>query len=398
MGIKAAALNRPLSSFSPGEKTRLLLSALFLRKNRFLLIDEPTNHLDMQGRDIAADYLSGKTGFLLISHDRNFLDRCADHIMALQKDSIRIEQGNYSSYKYNKQLQDDFELEKNERLKKDINRLKISSREKAAWSGKTENSKIGNHTADRGAIGHKAAKMMKRSLVIQARLQKGIEQKETLLKNIEFTAPLSLHPLQHPSRSLISMLDVSFSYSENSPIINHLNMNLRKGQRLALAGHNGAGKSTLLKLLAGFIKPTGGSISKPGDLIISILPQEMAKVSGTAFELAQSEEVETDYFLTILRKLGFPREAFTRDARGFSLGQQKKLLLAASMAKQAHLYLWDEPLNYIDLESREQIEAMLSDTEATMVFVEHDRHFVSSVATDIFSWDEQGNITTGEIT
>ena len=119
---------------------------------------------------------------------------------------------------------------------------------------------------------------------------------------------------------------------------------------------------------------------------------------GTAYELAQNEELEIDYFLTILRKLGFPREAFTRDARGFSMGQKKKLLLAASMAKQAHIYLWDEPLNYIDLESREQIETMLTDTCATMVFVEHDRHFVKEVATDAISWDEAGNICPIDLT
>ena len=397
MGIDSSALMRPLSSFSPGEKTRLLLSALFLRKNRFLLIDEPTNHLDMHSRGIVADYLSSKTGFLLISHDRDFLDRCVDHMMALQKDKIHIEQGNYSSYQYNKQLQDDFELQKNKLLKKDIIRLTSSSREKAVWSDKIEASKIGSHAADRGAIGHKAAKMMKRSLAIEARLQKQIEQKETLLKNIEFTAPLSLHPIRHASRTLFNLLDVCFSYEDGINTISHLNLNLIQGKRLALMGHNGVGKSTLLKLLTGALQPTSGSISKPDDLIISVLPQEMRLVAGTAFEIAQNEGVETDYFLAILRKLGFPREAFTRDARSFSMGQQKKLLLAASMAKQAHIYLWDEPLNYIDLESREQIEAMLSQTSATMVFVEHDRHFVNQVATDAVSWDEQGNILMLEI-
>ena len=102
MGIPENQLDRPFISFSPGERTRLLLAALFLRKNRFLLIDEPTNHLDMQGRDIVADYLSRKQGFLLVSHDRSFLDRSVDHILALQKNSIRLEQGNYSSYRRNK--------------------------------------------------------------------------------------------------------------------------------------------------------------------------------------------------------------------------------------------------------------------------------------------------------
>ena len=383
MGIPADQLDRPFLSFSPGERTRLLLCALFLRKNRFLLIDEPTNHLDMRGRDIAAEYLSGKPGFLLVSHDRSFLDRSVDHIMALQKNSIRIERGTYSSYRDNKQAQDEYELDQNERLKKDIRRLTQSAREKAAWSDKVEASKIGEHTFDRGHVGHMAAKMMKRSLSIRNRIDRSIEEKEALLKEVEFTDALSLHPIKHPSRVLISALDLSFHYEGGPDLVSGLNLRVTQGQRITIAGFNGAGKSTLLKLLQGTLAPIGGTISRPKDLIISTLPQETGSVSGTPFELAGREELETDYFLTLLRKFGFPRESFTRDAREFSMGQQKKLLLAASMAKPAHLYLWDEPLNYIDLESREQIEDMLKDTDATLVFVEHDRHFVEKIATDI---------------
>ena len=228
-----------------------------------------------------------------------------------------------------------------------------------------------------------AAKMMKRSLSIRNRIDRSIEEKEALLKEVEFTDALSLHPIKHPSRVLISALDLNFHYEGGPDLVSGLNLRVTQGQRIAIAGFNGAGKSTLLKLLQGTLAPTGGTISRPKDLIISTLPQETGSVSGTPFELAGREELETDYFLTLLRKFGFPRESFTRDAREFSMGQQKKLLLAASMAKPAHLYLWDEPLNYIDLESREQIEDMLKDTDATLVFVEHDRHFVEKIATDI---------------
>ncbi len=383
MGIPASALQRPFLSFSPGERTRLLLCALFLRKNRFLLIDEPTNHLDMRGRDIAADYLAGKSGFMLVSHDRSFLDRSVDHIMALQKNSVRIEKGNYSSYRQNKQAQDEFELEQNERLKKDIRRLTQSAREKAAWSDKAEASKIGDHVADRGYVGHMAAKMMKRSISMQNRIQRSLEEKEALLKEIEFTDSLSLHPLKHSARTLIDALDLSFRYPGGPDILSNLSLRITQGQRIAIAGHNGAGKTTLLKLLQGILKPTRGSISRPRDLIISTLPQEAGHAQGTPFEIAERKGLAADYFLALLRKLGFPRESFIRDAKGFSMGQQKKLLLAASMARPAHLYLWDEPLNYIDLESREQIEEMLAATEATLVFVEHDRRFVEKVATEI---------------
>jgi len=382
MGVEACELSRPFDTFSPGERTRLLLCALFLRKNRFLLIDEPTNHLDMQGRDIAAQYLAGKRGFLLVSHDRTFLDRSVDHIMALQKNSVLVEQGNYSTYRRNKQMRDDHERGQNERLQKDIRRLTESGREKAQWSDRVEATKIGQGPCDRGAIGHKAAKMMKRSLAIRQRIDRRIEEKESLLKELERADPIHLQPLAHPARVLLTANDLGFAYPDGPPLIRSLSLVIARGQRLAITGGNGTGKSTLLKLLAGQLMPMAGSLSGPQDLVISTLPQETGSLRGTPRALAGRWGLETDHFFTLLRKFDFPREAFERDAGGFSLGQQKKLLLAASMARPAHLYLWDEPLNYIDLESREQIEDMLVDTQATMVFVEHDRHFVERVATD----------------
>ncbi len=384
LGIEPAALTRPFMSFSPGERTRLLLAALFLRKHRFLVIDEPTNHLDMAGRALVGEYLAGKQGFLLVSHDRAFLDRSVDHIMALQKNSVVITQGDYSSYRHNKQQQDDFERAQHARLTGDINRLKESSRQKAGWSDKVEASKIGQGVADRGYVGAKSAKMMKRSLAIQARIDRQIEEKEGLLKELEYTSPINLQPLRHPARQLMSLSEICFGYDEVD-IISDLSLSLEQGERLAISGGNGSGKSTLLKLMLGELSPRSGRRGGPRDLIISSLPQEAGQLSGTPFELAQRLQLPTDHFLMLLRKFDFPREAFERDMRDYSQGQKKKLLLAASMARPAHLYLWDEPLNYIDVESREQIESMLAQTTATLVFVEHDRRFVDKVATRILT-------------
>lgn len=280
-------------------------------------------------------------------------------------------------------MQDDFERQQNEKLTQDIRRLTASSREKAAWSNKLEATKIGGHTYDRGAVGAQAARTMKRSLAIRGRIDRQIEQKEALLKKLERADPIHLHPLSHPARTLLTAENVCFAYPGGSLLLQNFSLRLMQGQRVAIVGSNGAGKSTLLKLLAGRLFPTAGQIRRPCDLIISTLPQELGRVSGTPYALADAWGLETDLFFTLLRKFDFSREVFQRDAGGFSMGQQKKLLLAASMARLAHLYLWDEPLNYIDLESREQIEDMLRDTQATLVFIEHDRHFVDSVATEL---------------
>ena len=379
MEIDHRELSRPMNSFSPGERTRLLLAAMFLRKNRFLLIDEPTNHLDMAGREVVAKYLKHRQGFIVVSHDRWFLDQVADHVMALQKTGVHIEQGNYSSYRANKALRDQFEREENERLESDIRRLKETAMEKSEWSDRVEATKIGNGPTDRGRIGHLAAKMMKRSLAIRTRIDREIEEKEALLHDLEHASALTLHPLRHPAKILLRLNDVSAGY-DGKAIFEHMSFEVEQGDRLMLAGSNGSGKSTLVKLLLGQLQPMAGRFACASNLVISHMPQTADALAGTPVELAEREGLRLDYFLMLLRKLDFRREAFERDMSGYSMGMKKKVLLAASLSKPAHLYIWDEPLNYIDLESREQIERMLMDSEATMIFVEHDQAFAQNIA------------------
>ncbi len=380
LGFAAEELERPVESFSPGERTRLMLGAMFLRRNRFLLIDEPTNHLDREGRERVADYLRRKKGFLLVSHDRWFLDQTVDHICALHKTGMHVEQGNYSSYAANKARQDAFEIERNERLQTDIRRLTETAREKAAWSDRVEATKIGTHQGDRGRVGHLAAKMMKRSLAIQQRTESMIEEKKALLRDIEYASALTLHPLEHPARVLVRLTEAEAGY-DGRVVIGPLNLEIAQGERVAVSGGNGQGKSTLIKLILGELEPMAGRVHRASGLIVSALPQLAEGFSGTPREVGEREGLDLSYFLMLLRKLDFPREAFERDMRGFSMGQQKKVLVAASMARSAHLYLWDEPLNYIDLPSREQIENMLAETNATLLFVEHDRRFEERIAT-----------------
>jgi ATPase subunit of ABC transporter with duplicated ATPase domains len=162
--------------------------------NGFLLIDEPTNHLDMNGRRIVSEYLRSKCGFILVSHDRAFLDNCTDHILSINRTNIEIQKGNFSSWWNNKQLRDNLEIARNDALKKEIKRLETSARRVSNWSDRVERSKKGERLSgikpDKGYIGHKSAKMMKRSKVIESRVQTDIEEKSALLKNIETASSL----------------------------------------------------------------------------------------------------------------------------------------------------------------------------------------------------------------
>ena len=141
--VSEDVLHRPFGTLSNGEQTKVMLAALFLKENSFLLIDEPTNHLDLPGRKIVGDYLKGKSGFILVSHDRFFLDDCVDHVLSINKSNIEIERGNFSSWFENKERKDNFEIAENEKLKKEIKRLRETAKEKAQWSDVAESRKIG---------------------------------------------------------------------------------------------------------------------------------------------------------------------------------------------------------------------------------------------------------------
>lgn len=369
---------RPFETLSNGEQTKVLLAALFLNRERFLLIDEPTNHLDARARDIVSAYLKKKKGFILVSHDRSFLDVCVDHILSINRTNIEVQSGNFSSYMTNFQNQQEREISQNERLKKDINRLKQSAKRSAVWSDKVEISKTGAY--DKGYIGHKSAKMMKRSKSIEARQQQAIKEKSKLLRNIEVVENLKISSLVYHADTLASFADVSVCYDGNT-ICKPISFSLKQGDRIAVDGKNGSGKSSLLKLLMGYDIVHTGEIIKGSGLIISYVSQDTSHLKGSLSDFAEKNQINESLFKTILRKMDFERIQFEKSIEEFSGGQKKKVLLAKSLCEHAHLYVWDEPLNFIDIYSRMQIEQLIKEFSPTMIFVEHDKTFRNEIAT-----------------
>lgn len=382
--VEADVLFRPFDTLSNGEQTKTLLAALFLKENHFLLIDEPTNHLDAAARKAVGEYLKKKCGFILVSHDRSLLDCCVDHILSINKTNIEIQSGNFSSWWQNKQQQDRFELDQNKRLRKEIGRLNAAARRTSDWSDKTEKTKYTAPNAeakpDRGYVGHKAAKMMKRSKAIQERQQNAIDEKSKLLKNIETTDSLKLFPLNYHADRLAELQNVSLFYGDKA-VCENITFSIRQGDRIALCGKNGCGKSTILKLICGEALSYEGDFFKGSQLKISYVPQDTAGLSGNLRDYAQALGIEETLFLTILRKLDFERSQFDKDISLFSAGQKKKVLIAGSLCEKAHLYVWDEPLNYIDIFSRMQIEELILQYTPTLLFVEHDSAFCQHIAT-----------------
>ena len=380
--VEEEALYRPFSTLSGGEQTKILLALLFAEEDRFLLIDEPTNHLDTHGRQVVARYLEGKKGFILVSHDRDFINSIVDHVLSIEKSKIVIQRGNYDSWEKNKNLEDQYELEKNEKLRKEIRRLRESARQKATWSDKVEATKLGSGPVDRGYIGHKAAKMMKRSKAIEKRYEKAIEEKKNLLKNVEPLEKLQMNVLDHHAKPYIIAEDFTIAYGDEN-IFKPIEFTVEKGDCIVFKGSNGSGKSSIIKAILGRDVPWKGKLEIAKGITISYIPQRFDYVEGNINEFVHKMGLDKTKFLTILRKLGFSRDQFEIPIENFSMGQKKKIFIAKSICEEAHLFIWDEPLNYIDVISRLQIENMILECSPTMILVEHDRRFIDKVATDI---------------
>lgn len=414
LAMDAEILYRPFSTLSNGEQTRVLLALLFTRENHFLLIDEPTNHLDMKTRAVLREYLNTKKGFILVSHDRNFIDGCVDHVLVINRESIEVQQGNFSSWQENKRKQDACELAENERLKKDIKRLTESAREAGQWADKVESTKIGGRSKYeksldlRAYIGEKSRRMQMRRKNLEHRREREIEEKSGLLKNIETVEALKIMPLKHYKEKLVVMEDCTLAYAGSNQgaedsqgskyagessnghdagreIISHFNFEVRQGERIFLKGRNGCGKSSVIKAILQQDNPviTAGKIELPNQLIISYCSQDTSSLHGTIREYAAENEIDETLFMAILRKLDFSRIQFEKRIEDYSGGQKKKVLIAGSLCKQAHLYIWDEPLNFIDVFSRMQIEELILKFKPTMILVEHDRAFMENVATRV---------------
>ena len=380
LDVDDSALDRPFSTLSKGEQTKALLAALFTREDAYPLIDEPTNHLDARGRTLVADYLRRKDGFLLVSHDRAFLNRCINHVLSLNRSDVWVMQGSYDTWEARLNQQNAYEQGRNDALRQDIRHLEESARRTAEWSNKVEASKIGSHIFDRGAVGAKAAAMMKKSTSTLHRRERAIEEKRSLLHNVEKVGDLKLTVLRHPKDVLINITNGYVSY-DGRTVCENVNLTLRRGERIALTGPNGCGKSSILKALVGISGSLTGDISIAPNLVISYVPQQTDDLSGTMAEFISHAEVDETLFKAILRNMDFTRDLFDRPLEHMSQGQKKKLLLARSLCRPAHVYIWDEPMNYIDVLSRVQLEGLLTEYKPTMLLVEHDAIFLDRICT-----------------
>ena len=415
----AELLYRPFDTLSHGERTKIFLALLFSGENDFVLIDEPTNHLDQEAREVVKRYLQAKKGFILVSHDRDVLDACVNHVLVLNRQTIEVQAGNFSSWQQNKERMDQFAQAENEKHLREIASLKKSVDRCARWAERNESTKIGfDPTKEhdrflnaRSHIGEKTRKMQARVKSFEYRMDREIQEKEGLLQDLETPAQLKLMPMQFHKDRLIFVRDLYAGYpGQERPVLEDLQFELMQGERIFLHGKNGCGKSTLIKAILqqaaqknalavsrssaatsqtilpfddSCVEIRSGTMEVASGLVISYINQDTGFLKGSLTQFCKGQKLDKSLFFALLRQLDLEREQFSKNMEEFSEGQKKKVLIAASLQTPAHLYIWDEPLNFIDVFSRMQIEALILKYRPTMLLVDHDVRFRENIATRI---------------
>ncbi|WP_307067692.1 ATP-binding cassette domain-containing protein [Alkalibacillus filiformis] len=376
IGLSPDLLDKRFNLLSGGEQTKVLLVELFLNESAFPLIDEPTNNLDAHGRHVVGQYLNQKKGFIVVSHDEHFLNQFVDHILAINKQSIDVISGNVETWKAEKLNADLLTKKKNEKLQEEIKRLNEVSSQVNNWGNKRENS-----TKD-SSERRLAAKQMKRAKAIKKRTEEMVDEKRSLINNIEEENDLKLK-VNHPRKQVLSLRHFSI-LRDGRPLFEPINVDVEPGERLFIEGENGVGKSTLLNFILGQEK-----FETIGDYHIRLpdhcsllfqTNQDILDIASALQEYALKQEREE--FLYLLHQLGIKRSRFTESSsKHWSAGEQKKVFLANALLGHNELFIWDEVTNSLDIMVVQQLISALNFYKPTMIGVDHNEFFVDAMAT-----------------
>lgn len=386
MGLSQELLERDFATLSGGEQTCMLIIALFLRKDAFVLLDEPTNHLDKGKKEYLKQYLKKKKGYIVASHDTIFLDAVSDHILAINKADISIEQGNYSTWRRNMEVKEQFESRTRQRLMQEINQLERQSKLTRNWSD------IGNKqkypfTSNARTNGTRA--YMRQAKAAEQQIRDNLAEKKQLLRNLEEEKQLSIYQEILETECLIAAENVSYCYEEGGkPVFENVTLRVYPGDKIWLRGQNGAGKTTLLKLLSG--KLQGADIRYKENISIAYVTQEPIWKSGDVKNclwetLKEGEDFQEVFakFLKLCELFDLPEDFVERPLQTLSSGERKKVDVARVLAGNHQVLFLDEPLNYMDVYFKSQLERALTQEELTMIFVEHNEEFGARVANKI---------------
>ena len=362
LGFDRADFERPLSELSGGQKNRAMLARAILSSPDVLLLDEPTNHLDFQAVEFLEEYLArSRRAYLVVTHDRRFLDRVAEEIVDLENGRLTAYSGGYTAYRRQK-----------------AERVLAATRafEKQQEFIDKEQEYIRRNIA---GVNSRQAKGRRTKLARVERLERPQEDGTTV--DFRFDAA------RIGGRVFLRAKDLDAGYEAGAPIVRRVSFELLRGERMAILGENGTGKTTLLKTLAGRLAPLSGNVATGHDVSIGYYDQELRDLDPKRRAIDavwdehpnETEEAVRSY----LARFAFRGDDVFAPIEGLSGGEKGRLTLAVVMKQRHNLLLLDEPTNHLDLDSREALEESLDEFPGSIVFVSHDRAFIDRLATRV---------------
>jgi ATP-binding cassette subfamily F protein 3 len=389
LSLDDVPLNSPVGSLSGGQKTRLGLAALLVGQPQLLILDEPTNHLDISALEWLESWLQDfPGGALIVSHDRTFLDETVNRIVAIndQTHTGRVFEGDYSVYVAAVRSELDKQWSQWRDQQVEIVRLQADVQRTMARAVRKENA-----TKDSTQRRY-AKKVAKRAKSKETRLNRYLEASERVEKpKLTWGLKLDFGDLPVTGQDVIFLEDLAIGYDPSAPLLRDLNLTLRAGERIAVLGPNGHGKSTLLKTIIGELPPLAGQVRIGSSVKIGYLAQEQEILDprSNPLDVILSEAAlnHTDarsflhYFLFAGDDVFIPVEQL-------SYGERARLMLAVLVARGANLLVLDEPINHLDVPSREKFEQALAAFQGSVLAVVHDRYFVDRFATTVWTIED----------
>ncbi|HEV8230889.1 MAG TPA: ABC-F family ATP-binding cassette domain-containing protein [Thermoanaerobaculia bacterium] len=362
LGFDKPEFVRRLREVSGGQKNRAMLARAILSSPDVLLLDEPTNHLDFQAVEFLEEYLArSRRAYLVVTHDRRFLDRVADEIVDLENGRLTAYSGGYSSYRRQK-----------------AERILSATRafEKQQEFIEKEKDYIRRNIA---GVNSRQAKGRRTKLARLDRLDRPVEDGTSVA--FRFDAA------RIGGRTFLRAKNLDAGHTPGSAIVRGVSFELLRGERMALLGENGTGKTTLLKTLTGRLTPLAGTVTTGHDVSIGYYDQELSDLDPRrrVFDAVwdQHPEETEEEMRSYLARFAFRGDEVFAPIAGLSGGEKGRLTLAVVMRQRHNLLLLDEPTNHLDLDSREALEESLEGFPGSIVFVSHDRAFIDRLATRV---------------
>ncbi len=379
LGIAEAMLDTACVSLSGGERSKVELAALLMREPDLLLLDEPTNHLDLDAIEWLETFLANYRGALLVvSHDRQFLNRVATKVFDLDAGKLEVYHGNYTSAMRQREARLLAEFHAYQEQQKKLEQMRKAIKRLREWANRA-------HPPNAGL--HRRATNMQRAMDRIAKLDRPVLERARMAARFEVG--------ERSGQDVVTMHGVGKRFGERIVLMD-VHLRVRWGNRVGIVGHNGAGKSTVLKLMIGELQPDEGEVRLGSSVRAGYLSQQAldeplrtSVIGMFRSEVAVSEEQARN----ILAKFLFYGEDVFKSYASLSGGERMRLRMAQLMQQDVNLLLLDEPTNHLDIDSREALEDALDDYDGTLVVVSHDRHFLNRVC-NVTVWLEDGLATT----